>query len=209
MMHLPPRQLLRLLPLASVLLAACSINKPQQGPGPSTTSPQWQQHQQAVAKITQYQTRGAFAYLSDKQKVYARFNWQQIAADRYRLLLTNPLGSTELQLDAQGSVVQIVDNKGKRYVSNDAEKMISQLTGMDIPLANLRQWMMGLPGDASDYQLNNNYQLQSLTYSRNGQQWKVNISDYDSKVNPPLPANLELTEGGQRIKLRMDSWTTQ
>ncbi|MEQ0581311.1 lipoprotein insertase outer membrane protein LolB [Pantoea dispersa] len=208
-MHLPPRQLLRLLPLASVLLAACSINKPQQGPGPSTTSPQWQQHQQAVAKITQYQTRGAFAYLSDKQKVYARFNWQQTTADRYRLLLTNPLGSTELQLDAQGSVVQIVDNKGKRYVSNDAEKMISQLTGMDIPLANLRQWMMGLPGDASDYQLNNNYQLQSLTYSRNGQQWKVNISDYDSKVNPPLPANLELTEGGQRIKLRMDSWTTQ
>lgn len=207
-MHLPPRKLLRLLPLASVLLAACTINKPQ-GPGPSTTSPQWQQHQQAVAKISQYQTRGAFAYLSDKQKVYARFNWQQTATDRYRLLLTNPLGSTELQLDAQGSVVQIVDNKGKRYVSNDAEKMISQLTGMDIPLANLRQWMMGLPGDASDYQLNNNYQLQSLNYSRNGQQWKVNISDYDNKVNPPLPANLELSEGGQRIKLRMDSWTTQ
>ena len=209
MMHLPPRQLLRLLPLASVLLAACSINKPQQGPGPSTTSPQWQQHQQAVAKITQYQTRGAFAYLSDKQKVYARFNWQQTAPDRLRLLLANPPGSTGLQLDAQGDTVQLVDNKGKRYVSNDAEKMISQLTGMDIPLANLRQWMMGLPGDASDYQLNNNYQLQSLTYSRNGQQWKVNISDYDSKVNPPLPANLELTEGGQRIKLRMDSWTTQ
>ena len=207
-MHLPPRQLLRLLPLASVLLAACSTHQPQ-GPGPSTTSPQWQQHQQAVAKISQYQTRGAFAYLSDKHKVYARFNWQQTAADRYRLLLTNPLGSTELQLDAQGSVVQIVDNKGKRYVSNDAEKMISQLTGMDIPLANLRQWMMGLPGDASDYQLNNNYQLQSLTYSRNGQQWNVKIGDYDSKVNPPLPANLELTEGDQRIKLRMDSWTTQ
>jgi outer membrane lipoprotein LolB len=207
-MHLPPRKLLRLLPLASVLLAACSVNKPQ-APGPSTTSPQWQQHQQAVAKINQYQTRGAFAYLSDKQKVYARFNWQQTAADRYRLLLTNPLGSTELQLDAQGSVVQIVDNKGKRYVSNDAEKMISQLTGMDIPLANLRQWMMGLPGDASDYQLNNNYQLQSLNYRRDGQQWQVKISDYDSKVTPPLPANLELTEGGQRIKLRMDSWTTQ
>ncbi len=207
-MHLPPRNLLRLLPLASVLLAACSINKPQ-GLGPSTTAPQWQQHQQAVANITHYQTRGAFAYLSDKQKVYARFNWQQTASDRYRLLLTNPLGSTELQLDAQGSVVQIVDNKGKRYVSNDAEKMISQLTGMDIPLANLRQWMMGLPGDATDYQLNNQYQLQSLNYSRNGQQWKVKIADYDTKTTPPLPANLELTEGDQRIKLRMDSWTTQ
>jgi len=87
--------------------------------------------------------------------------------------------------------------------------MISQLTGMDIPLANLRQWMMGLPGDATDYQLNNSYQLKSLSYSRNGQQWHVAIGDYDTKVTPSLPANLELTEGDQRIKLRMDSWTLQ
>jgi outer membrane lipoprotein LolB len=44
--------------------------------------------------------RGAFAYLSDEQKVYARFFWQQTGQDRYRLLLTNPLGSTELSLTA-------------------------------------------------------------------------------------------------------------
>lgn len=207
-MTVSPRTMLRLLPLASVLLTACAVNQPQ-GPGASTTAPQWQQHQQEVAKVTHYQTRGAFAYLSDRQKVYARFNWQQTAPDRYRLLLTNPLGSTELQLDAQGETVQLVDNKGKRYVSNDAEKMIGQLTGMDIPLANLRQWMMGLPGDASDYQLNSNYQLKSLNYSRNGQQWKVDIQSYDNKTTPALPASLELREGDQRIKLRMDSWTLQ
>ena len=124
-------------------------------------------------------------------------------------MLTNPLGSTELQLDAQGSVVQLVDNKGKRYVSNDAEKMISQLTGMDIPLANLRQWMLGLPGDATDFTLNDQYQLRSLRYSRNGQTWDVNIQGYDSKVKPALPASIELKQGDKRIKLRMDSWTVQ
>jgi len=199
---------MRLLPLASILLAACSVNKPQ-GPGASVTSPQWQQHQKAVEKITQYQTRGAFAYLSDKQKVYARFNWQQTAPDRYRLLLTNPLGSTELQLDAQGSVVQLVDNKGKRYTSNDAEKMISQLTGMDIPLDNLRQWMMGLPGDASDYSLDDKYRLRTVNYSRDGQQWAVTWQGYDEKQQPALPSNMELREGEQRIKLKMDGWTVK
>jgi outer membrane lipoprotein LolB len=34
-------------------------------------------HQQAVRSLNQFQTRGAFAYLSDEQKVYARFFWQQ------------------------------------------------------------------------------------------------------------------------------------
>lgn len=207
-MFMSNRRLLRLLPLASVLLAACSVNKPQ-GPGQSVTSPQWQQHQQAVEKITQYQTRGAFAYLSDKQKVYARFNWQQTAPDRYRLLLTNPLGSTELQLDAQGSVVQLVDNKGKRYTSNDAEKMISQLTGMDIPLNSLRQWMMGLPGDSTDYTLDDKYRLREVNYSRNGQQWTVTYQAYDNKQQPALPTNMELREGDQRIKLKMDGWTVK
>ncbi|WP_067703388.1 lipoprotein insertase outer membrane protein LolB [Erwinia sp. ErVv1] len=207
-MFMQNRRLMRLLPLASVLLAACSVNKPQ-GPGQSVTSPQWQQHQQSVEKITHYQTRGAFAYLSDSQKIYARFNWQQTAPDRYRLLLTNPLGSTELQLDAQGSVVQLVDNKGKRYVSNDAEKMISQLTGMDIPLNSLRQWILGLPGDSTDYALDDQYRLRQVNYSRNGQKWTVTYQGYDNKLNPTLPSNLELQEGNQRIKLKMDSWTVK
>ncbi|MDW8847404.1 lipoprotein insertase outer membrane protein LolB [Erwinia sp. MMLR14_017] len=204
-MFMQNRRLMRLLPLAGLLLTACTLNKPQ-GPGQSLTSPQWQQHQQAVEKITQYQTRGAFAYLSDSQKVYARFNWQQTAPDRYRLILTNPLGSTELQLDAQGSVVQLVDNKGKRYTSNDAEKMISQLTGMDIPLNSLRQWMVGLPGDSTDYALDDQYRLRSVNYSRDGQQWQVTYQGYDSKQTPTLPSNLELKQGNQRIKLKMDSW---
>lgn len=207
-MFMQKPRMMRLLPLAALLLAACSTNKPQ-GPGQSIHTPQWQQHQQAVQKITQYQTRGAFAYISDSQTVYARFNWQQTAPDRYRLLLTNPLGSTELQLDSQGSVVQIVDSKGKRYVSNDAEKMIAQLTGMAIPLTNLRQWMMGLPGDATDYSLDDQYRLREVHYSRNDQQWTVNYLSYDSQHDPALPASLELHEGNQRIKLKMDGWTVK
>lgn len=204
-MHL--RKQLQFLPFASVLLATCSIQS--QNSDPPKTSLQWQWHQQTVAKITQYQTHGVFIYLSNRQKVYARFNLKQSSTYNYRLILTNIFGSTELQLDTQGSVVQLIDNKGKRYTSNNAEQMISQITGMDIPLFNMRQWILGLPGDATDYQLNKHYQLQSLTYSGNGQHWKVHIGNYYTKVTPPLPVNLEFTKGDQHIKLRMDSWTLQ
>ncbi len=209
MLLMPNRRLLRLLPLAAVVLAGCVTPDSAQKPGQSPASPQWREHQQAVEKISQYQTRGAFAYLSDRQKVYARFNWQQTAPDRYRLLLTNPLGSTELQLDQQGQVAQIVDNKGKRYVSNDAAKMISQLTGMSIPLDNLRQWILGLPGDAKDFTLDDQYRLREVNYSQDGKQWKVTYQGYDRQQTPPLPSNLELREGDQRIKLKMDSWTVK
>ena len=198
-------RLFRLLPLASLVLTACAINAPK-GPGKSPDSPQWRQHQQDVRNLNQFQTRGAFAYLSDEQKVYARFFWQQTGQDRYRLLLTNPLGSTELSLTAQPGSVQLIDNKGQTYTAADAEEMIGRLTGMPIPLNSLRQWIIGLPGDATDYSLDDRYRLRELNYTQNGKTWHVTYGGYTSDTKPSLPANMELNDGSQRIKLKMDNW---
>ncbi len=48
-------RLFRLLPLASLVLTACSLHTPQRQ---SPDSPQWRQHQQAVRSLNQFQTRG-------------------------------------------------------------------------------------------------------------------------------------------------------
>ncbi|CNH97378.1 MULTISPECIES: lipoprotein insertase outer membrane protein LolB [Yersinia] len=198
----------RLLPLATLLLAACSTTPPT-GPATSPTSPQWRQHEQQLQQLSQFQTRGAFAYLSEKQKVYARFFWQQTAPERYRLLLTNPLGSTELELVVQPGVTQLTDNQGKRYVSDDPQEMIQKLTGMSIPLESLRQWILGLPGDTTDFVLDDKYRLKQLTYKQDGVTWVVDYQEYNTKVTPPLPSRMELSQGEQRIKLKMDNWTVK
>ena len=198
-------RLLRLLPLASLVLTACTLNAPK-GPGKSPDSPQWRQQQQDVRNLSQFQTRGAFAWLSDEQKVYARFFWQQTGQDSYRLLLTNPLGSTELSLTAQPGGVTLIDNKGQTYTATDAEEMIGRLTGMPIPLNSLRQWIVGLPGDATDYTLDQQYRLSTLNYTQDGKTWRVTYGGYTSDTTPSLPANMELNNGSQRIKLKMDNW---
>ncbi len=94
----------------------------------------------------------------------------------------------------------------QRYTADDAEEMIGKLTGMPIPLNSLRQWILGLPGDATDYKLDDQYRLSEITYSQNGKNWKVVYGGYDTKTQPAMPANMELTDGGQRIKLKMDNW---
>lgn len=205
-MPIPKPRFIALLPLAALLLSACSIT-PKPVVEKSPDSPQWLAHKQRVEAIRHFQTRGAFAYLSDDQKVYARFNWQQIAPDNYRLLLTSPLGSTELELSVTPERVQLTDRDGKRYVANDAEEMIEKLTGMPIPIENLRLWILGLPGDASQYTLDDQYRLKTVTFEQQGKQWTVQYADYDSKIQPSLPSNMELREGDLRIKLKMDNWT--
>ncbi|MBG6241656.1 MAG: lipoprotein localization protein LolB [Candidatus Symbiopectobacterium sp. Dall1.0] len=199
---------LRLLPLASLLLTACTLTKPS-GPSATSDSPAWLQHKQQVQQLSQYQTRGAFAYLSDSKKLSANFFWHESSTQRYRLLLTNPFGGTELELRAQPDGIQITDGQGKRYIGKDAEYMLSQLTGMRIPLTNLRQWMIGLPGDAQQFTLDEHARLSTATLVQNGLTWEVKYLGYDDSVTPPLPNALELTQGEQRIKLKMNSWTVQ
>ncbi|MGL9735598.1 MAG: lipoprotein insertase outer membrane protein LolB [Symbiopectobacterium sp.] len=199
---------LRVLPLASLLLTACTLTKPS-GPTATSDSPAWLQRKQQVQQLSQYQTRGAFAYLSDSKKLSANFFWQESSTQRYRLLLTNPFGGTELELRAQPDGIQITDVQGKRYIGKDAEYMLSQLTGIRIPLTNLRQWMIGLPGDAQQFTLDEHARLSTATLVQNGLTWEVKYLGYDDSITPTLPNALELTQGEQRIKLKMNNWTVQ
>lgn len=195
-------RLFRLLPLASLVLTACSVHTPQarkariRRSGASTS--------RLFAASTSSRPAGRCLSLR-RAKVYARFFWQQTGQDRYRLLLTNPLGSTELSLTAQPGSVQLIDNKGQTYTATDAEEMIGRLTGMPIPLNSLRQWIIGLPGDATDYSLDDRYRLRELNYAKR-QNWHVTYGGYTTDTQPALPSNVELNNGAQRIKLKMDNW---
>lgn len=101
--------------------------------------------------------------------------------------------------------MQLIDNKGQTYTATDAEEMIGRLTGMPIPLNSLRQWIIGLPGEATDYSLDDQYRLRELNYTQNGKTARhLRWLHLDTK--PSLPANMELNDGSQRIKLKMDNW---
>jgi len=126
--------------------------------------------------------------------VMATANWTVLAVAQSSLYLAKP------------GEAQITDNKGQHYSATDAEEMIGKLTGMPIPLNSLRQWILGLPGEATDYTLDDQYRLSQVNYTQNGKTWKVVYSAYDSKSKPSLPSNMELTQGSQRIKLKMDNW---
>lgn len=196
----------RLLPLVSLLLVSCSVHLPY-FPDESQTLSEWHRHQRSVFALKHYETRGTFAYISTTQKVYARFNWQRISTDHYRLILINPLGNTEVDLNIQLGLTPLVKTKGKCYVNEELELMIQNLTSMSIPLNDLRQWIIGLPGNATDFTLNSRGYLYKLNYSYKGQEWTVTYKDYHNDTVPLLPLNLELCQGTNRIKLKIYSWS--
>lgn len=197
---------MRYLPLVCLLLAACSVTPP----APFISSPitaAWKDHQQAVQQLTQYQASGSLAYFSEHKKSYARFFWQQDTTQKYRLLLTNPLGGTELDLRVEPGFIQVIDSKGQRHVSNDLDSTIKILSGMTIPMENLRLWLLGLPGASKQFQLNTDNQLKQLLFNEEQQNWHVIYQNYHNQYRIALPKQIDLFQGESRIKLKIDQWT--
>ncbi|ELX8378802.1 lipoprotein insertase outer membrane protein LolB [Providencia vermicola] len=201
----------RLLPLSCLLLTACVTTKQTTTSGTgSSADPEWKAHLQEVNALRNYQTRGSFVYDGGQSKTYAKFFWQQYTPEKYRLLLTNPLGSRELELTVEPDLARLTTKDGQTHMSDVPSELIYQLTGMEIPLDDLTAWLTGSPGRATEYELDDNHLLKSVTLQQgNGEKWQLNYLSYDTSTKPMLPSNLELSQGSRLIKLKMDSWTLQ
>lgn len=197
-----------LLPLSCLLLTACVTTSQNTTKGTGSASDaQWKAHQQELNQLRDYQTRGSFVYNGGETKTYAKFFWQQYTPEKYRLLLTNPLGSRELELTVEPDLARLTTKDGQTHMSDVPSELIYQLTGMEIPLDDLTAWLVGSPGPATDFTLDENHLLKSVTFEQNGEKWVLDYISYDTKTSPMLPNYLELRQGERLIKLKMDSWT--
>ncbi|MGL5040583.1 MAG: lipoprotein insertase outer membrane protein LolB [Aeromonas sp.] len=188
--------LLRLFALTCLLaLAGCATVSPQRD------HVNWQQEHTRLEGLTHWQLSGKMAIITPQQKGSARLNWQQ-TGDDYRLNLTSLIGTNILELSRNQGVITLLDSDGKQHQSQDAEALIYQLTGWNIPVAGLPQWIKGLPGSA-DFTLNPD---QSLARVHDGQ-WQIVYGSYRDQDGYRLPHQLTMTGQQSRLKLLINEWT--
>jgi len=172
---------------------------------------QWHKHEQQLQKINQFQISGALACFFNQQKIYAHFFWQQYSKECYRLVFTNALGITEFEVLVKPTFTLLIDNHGKHYLSKNLQEIMQKLTGILLPMDNLRQWIIGLPGDSHDFTLDNKYCLKQINYQQNNLTWLVSYQRYIKGPILNLPSRIELkqVELGKKekyIKLKIDNW---
>lgn len=196
----------RLLPgLASLfLLAGCATTPPQ------PVNVQWQSHQLVLQQIQAYQLTGKLGYIAPDQRQSFNFQWQK-SPQQLSLRLSNFLGQTVLNLrvDEQGAQVDTYDDQ--IYRDQDAQSLIRNLTGLDIPIEQLEDWILGLPTQATHYELNEQNTLVNLTKLATTAEWQVEYQryqaiDWQNQVIP-LPDKLKLQQNKTSIQLVISQWT--
>ncbi|MGF1751420.1 MULTISPECIES: lipoprotein insertase outer membrane protein LolB [Vibrio] len=179
---------------------------------PEPESVEWKAHQSQLANLTQYTAIGKLAYVSPEQRQTLNFQWTY-SPNFTQVRLTTFLGQTVLNLTTTPNGAFIETYDGQKLTGKDVNQLIYQLVGLDIPIEQLQDWLIGLPSTADRYELNPLNTVGSLTKKLQNKQWRLDYEAYqsytlsDSSQTLPMPTRMQLEQGDTKLKLVVAKWT--
>lgn len=170
---------------------------------PSTLS--WQQRQQQLSALINWQFRGDMILKVPKHKWRANVYWQQ-QADVYRIKLFGPFGFGAVNIDGRSGQVSLKDSNGHVFSANSPELLMQRQCGWSLPISSLYYWVRGLPSPAPiDYVAYDDYHRIAHLEQ---QGWQIDYIVYQHVQQLELPQEITFTQAGfsASLKIEGDSW---
>lgn len=177
--------------LAVLLLAGCAAI-----PAPGSSH--------SAAAISAWQLNGRVSLTRGEEGWHAGLYWQE-QADAFQLRISGPLGQGGFQLGGDGHGVVLVDADGQTFAAQDADALLAQVTGWQLPVMGLRYWIRGLPEPAAGRARatrDESGQLRRLEQSG----WAINYKRYQIVDGISLPDNLQLVHDDVSVRIVIDQW---
>ncbi|WP_392563983.1 lipoprotein insertase outer membrane protein LolB [Orbus wheelerorum] len=194
--------------LIVTLITACSNT----GLGLNQKSQQTanEKHQQQLSNLTAYQAIGSLSYVTDRSKYYGRFFINQISDNQYQLKLTTPVGTSIFSLTVTPYLAELTDRDGKKYTDENVERLMTKLTGMNIPFKSLHNWFKGMSNNLATDKFDAQGHLIKTTLPQDDQKWLLTINKYNSyplaNNTIYLPASIELVNKNNKLKMTINNW---
>lgn len=190
----------------SLVIAACTTlpSKPATVPSPAATT-DWPTRRAALLALQNFALRGRVAVAAGGEGYSGALRWQQHGRAG-QIQLAGPLGIGALDIDFDGSRVQLKDSRGNVLADDAARAEIERRLGFALPLAELGYWVRGVaaPTDVAHEEVNaEGTGLIALEQSG----WRV---DYGRQTASPLgmlPQKLTARRTDCRLRLAIDQWS--
>ncbi len=132
----------RLVVAALVLLSGCALPTPP----PPVDSPEqvWNEQRARREAISRWTATGKLALNTPVTSGTASFDWHH-SPEQDTLNIHGPLGGGHARLVANSDGVFLTDSMGKQYADHNAETLLMNALGWEIPLGGLHAWVRGVP----------------------------------------------------------------
>lgn len=189
------------------LLTACAPPRaiPEQEPlaAPKQVIP-IEKREEKTKTVSSWEIRGAMAAKNKSKGWSAIMNWVQNGASSYQIRLMGPLGAGTVLINKKGNTIVFQDGP-KKITSTNADELLTQQTGIRLPVSNLYYWIRGLPapGKVNAEQRDPYNHLVQLKQSG----YMINLGNYVSVKGIELPSIIRLEGNGVMIKVIIKKWS--
>ncbi len=174
-------------------LSACVTTRPALAPAP------WDQRLALLQHANAWQLAGRAAVAVGTQGWQASLNWRQSGATA-EVHLAGPLGVGALVLRETPAGLSLNG-------APPSDTVIAQLQdrlGFELPLDDLRYWLLGVPDPGADFDMTRNDQDRAQQLTQAG--WTLKYDRYMPVNGDLLPARLVLSREGVRVRIAVDHW---
>lgn len=156
----------------------------------------------AQAESASFALNGRIAVRHNGERNSAGVRWTHTTQSD-EVLLMNPLGQTAVRVYRDGTGASLEDGE-KRYRAEDAESLMQQVLGWQLPLSGLHHWVLGLAAAGSPAQIERDANGRITVLRQDG--WEVRYLRHADDKPDSLPMRLQLSREGLQIQLPIDEW---
>ena len=187
------------------LLAGCRTVPP---PAPTVVGPgadaPWSEQYAALTTLENYALTGRVAVAANGQGFSANLRYRQ-RQQRTELALDGPMGIGGMHMQFDEQQISVTDSRGQTLDGAAARAEIESRLGFELPLAELRWWLLGLPAPGMPAEKHEQVAGGAITdFQQNG--WRVSIDSRAPGLGFSLPARLTAERDGARMKLLVENW---
>jgi len=187
--------------LASALLAACAVAPPV---GDANDNPAWRVRSAQLAKIDRWQVQGRIGVVREREAWSASLAWRQDGT-QYAIDLLGPFGAGRVHVEGDANGVTLFTGDGQQLSAADADELIERATGVAVPVAALRDWVLGRPQAGVPARLQADVQGRLTRIEQAG--WVVEYGAWQAQA-PELPLKLRAEHGDVQVRLSIERWDT-
>lgn len=175
---------------------------------PKTPAVDPAERQAALEALSEFGFSGGLGIWTDEQSMSARIGWQQAAA-QLTVQLTGPMGIGKMQLiDSAGSAFL---SRGGNVISSgpSVDTVLQRGLGLSapVPVQQLKQWVKGLPGNATSLVTDTQGKLASLRFTdEQGTSWQARFLKYSDFEGLAVPSLITASGGPYSVRLVLKNW---
>lgn len=189
--------------LVAISIAGCSTTPPHKFV--ADPDKKWHQRKTVLSGINNWVISGRLALINGNESWQLNLKWQR-HGDMYVLDLSGPFGTGHAQLTGSKGNVLLVDADQNYYYADSPDRLLLEVTGLQIPVKSLLYWINGIPDrnvKVDNQRLDAFGRLAELRQS----DWNVHFKKYIYVKEHELPQKIFIDGFNLKVKIFIDEWT--